>query len=704
MPSAFEQFCDNFRIRRFIAVDFDSQTLRIVHAEGTSRGARVLRAASAPLPAGTDINDAKSVGGVLAAALKELRIAPAPLLMCVPRGLAVLKTVTLPAGTEADELAGMVAYQVEKELPFRSEEAVVDFALESHYDAAGASAPAGGINVLVAAVRVPAVDYFRQVALAAGLKLQRLGLRPYANIRCLSAAGYTLSERNESKGAMAGRTSFALVHVGASETEIDILCDGSLTYSRAAVVKLANGEAAARGVGVPPARLTGVPPVANGPHGGQDARRTLGPKAQATGIETEAPAESEPGILMAADEPPLAPTVSGVSAVVSEVIRSIQSYQAVQGAGTIRSVLIAGGTGHEAQVAREVERRLNLPCELLDLGAVLDPKNSPQRAQRTQREKGKEGEPQTAAAPTDSGCVAAVGLATAACVESALPLDFINPKRPKPRRNKKRRNAIAVGVFAAVVLLCAVAAGAMHLSAKQDEVTSLRSAKAKLKKENEVVKDLEKKLRPAHTWQTVSFNWLDHLANLSKLLPPPSDIYITSIKADIDSQVKASDPAKLESMPCGVIKLPILARNDDVVADFGRKVQEAGYGFVRLKATEPKDPLGYNFSVDAQITICPKVKVDLIGANAARPTDDISGDPDAVKKQLATKPRPGNPGSGEVQPVPTPAPTPAPVETPQPTRAPKPPKVTPSPAPTPTPAPANPSPTPRDPRKKGGAQ
>jgi Tfp pilus assembly PilM family ATPase len=216
------------RQRRFLAVDFDSRQVRIVQAELGLGGVRILKLASVEVPAGVDTGDAKALGGLLRETLGRMRLAAGPVLMCVPRGQAILKALVLPTATSASELASMVLYQAEKELTFRPNETVVDFTLESHY---GAEAPpeeqGEGVQVLVAAVRQSIVEHYRAVAHAAGLKLAGLGLRPYANLRAVQAYGR--------RGAEA-RT--AIIQITTDEAEIDVSDAGALTFTRPAAIKV----------------------------------------------------------------------------------------------------------------------------------------------------------------------------------------------------------------------------------------------------------------------------------------------------------------------------------------------------------------------------------------------------------------------------------------------------------------------------------
>jgi len=220
--------------KRFAAVDVDGRQLRIVYAERVGTRARVLKLAAVAIPEGLDIEKPEEVGVLLGSALKDMRLRNVGVLMNVPRTEAVLKPVSLPPGTPQSDLASMIHFQMEKELPFRLEEAVIDFTVERHTDVGAAVGGQAGekpeeesTEVLVAAVRLPVVDHYRRIAEAAGVSLLRLGLRPYANVRCVEAC-----TRRSAKETV------LIVHFGAEETEIDMLVGTSLSFSRSAAVKI----------------------------------------------------------------------------------------------------------------------------------------------------------------------------------------------------------------------------------------------------------------------------------------------------------------------------------------------------------------------------------------------------------------------------------------------------------------------------------
>ena len=88
-------------------------------------------------------------------------------------------------------------------------------------------------DVLVAAVRNEKLDFYREVAKRAGLKLLRVGLRPAAN-RC--AVNKFLAATPQKR--------VLFVDVGPTTTEIDVFLDGNLVFSRAADVAIPDEPAA----------------------------------------------------------------------------------------------------------------------------------------------------------------------------------------------------------------------------------------------------------------------------------------------------------------------------------------------------------------------------------------------------------------------------------------------------------------------------
>jgi Tfp pilus assembly PilM family ATPase len=294
------------------ALDVEGTTLRVVQSNGRGVISRVL-AAPLDLAADADRNDPGVLGPAISRALNKLGVRPSAAVMGIPRAKVVLRTLTVPVIEKQSELASIVHFQVGKDLPFRMEEAVIDFKVRRQIlppperveprDGPDGSVPAPAapaapkLEVLVAAVKREVVEFYQKLAEAAGFKLLALGLLPYANARCVEA-----SKVADGDGA------FALISLRPDEVAIDIIAQQSLLFSRGAALRVA----------------------------------------------ADVPAEQ-----------------GFVPAAVIEVVRSLHSYSGLEANPTVGNVVVTGATGHEAEVANALAPRLATPCTVLDPATAL---------------------------------------------------------------------------------------------------------------------------------------------------------------------------------------------------------------------------------------------------------------------------------------------------------------------------------------------
>jgi Tfp pilus assembly PilM family ATPase len=522
---------------RFCALDFDREQLRIVHAEFTGERTRILKLASCAIPEDLDITDAQAVGEFIGRTLGEMRIRGSAVVMNVSRGQAILKPLVLPPVSGAGELANMVLYQAEKELTFRPEEAVVDFTIESHY---GMEAPSEdtpqGQHVLVAAVQRPIIDYYEKLAKAAEVRLVKLGLRPYADMRCVQAFAAEHAQ---------GRV--AIVHILADETEIDVMDSGGLAFSRSAAVT------------VPPAARTDV-----------------------------------------------AATREAAHAVVVEVARSLHSYMGVERGQAIDAVLLAGGTGIEQQVADDLAKRLAIRCDMLDPSGVLGMEES---------------------GPVTSAFISPLGQAAGHGDSTALPYDFLHPKRPPVKRDMGK--IAAVGALAAVALVVTgvFAAGAIHWYGVESDYAALTAELSRLTEENRRVSALAKRAETINAWVRLGRDWLDQWAYLTSVFPSCTDTYISSLKTTMANTAN----------PSASISFTVRAKSNEAINELGKRLEAAGYEFKPGQVTTGQDPYGYVYSTNITVMVKPDMKVELKSVAAApRPEDDAAA-------SLFGKPRPAAP-------------------------------------------------------------
>ncbi len=289
------------------ALDLDGNILRVAQAGPRDR---ILRLAALPLElaADADRTDPVVLGVAISKALARAGIRPETAVMGIPRARVVLRSMTVPVIEKLAELASLVHLQVGKDLPFRVDEAVIDFKVRrqvftpnERVDGAvkgEALAVAPRLEVLVATVKRDVVDFYLRLAEAAGFPLAALGLLPYANARCVEACHVA-----------DGDEAFTLVSLRPDEVGIDIISRHSLLFSRGAAVR-------------PPAE---------------------GGSVAAPGTIAE----------------------HLVQAAVIEVVRSLHAYAGLEANPPVSKIVVTGATGAEAEVVARLSSRLSTPCTLL---------------------------------------------------------------------------------------------------------------------------------------------------------------------------------------------------------------------------------------------------------------------------------------------------------------------------------------------------
>ncbi len=186
-------------------------------------------------------------------------------------------------------------------------EAVVDFAMPPDDGGEGTQ------PVLVGAVRHEARTFYQGVCHHAGLKLERIGLRPYANA---VAANELLKDRRPQR--------VLLVDVGPTMTEIDVLWNGRLAFSRAASVR--------------------IPCAA--PGGSTTSIEAVPSATDEAGTDQEAASTTSSDLVYRAEESEESPlsAESVVDRLLVEVTRSIEAYRNTDPGATMDHVIIGGVT------------------------------------------------------------------------------------------------------------------------------------------------------------------------------------------------------------------------------------------------------------------------------------------------------------------------------------------------------------------------
>lgn len=447
-------------------IDFDGDHLRIVQASPQGEAARVTRAVSVAFAPGEGKADSLALGQALKKALEEHRIKPRDVIFALSRSQVVLRPLQVPMVADVHELSSVVNFQISKDLPFRLEDAVVDFKVLRTLESAPASVPeeagretdptgetletAGPVarlEVLVGAVKKEHITFHQAVAHAAGVKLAGLALRSTGIARVMAQC------YPPEPGA-----STAVISVRHDEVTIEILDQHGLVFSRVAGVppRLSRGEES--GAGEPP---------------------------DENSVETF------------------------LNRFGMEVVRSLHSYEGMMGHEPVRKVLVVGGTGFEGEIAKALAARVSIPVEQLDPSDCIKGRG----ADRVEA----------------SVCFPAIGLAYAALQPAGLPLDFANPKRPPVQRNTKRIKMLAAAVAGIVVLFTVLAVRAHFIGERERIRNAAQVELADAEKKQKIYRATILQSRVVNGWIAQEQNWLDHLAYISSILPGANEVYVSAL-------------------------------------------------------------------------------------------------------------------------------------------------------------------------------
>jgi len=229
------------------ALEIDGPVLRIAEATRSGNSSRIdqVRAVALELAEDADRTDAAVLGTAISKALAKARIKPGPVVLGIGRSQVILRTVAVPDTGLTGTIASLVRFQVARDLPFRLEDAIIDFQilrkLPARVPADGETTAASSatapdsvdrVEVLVAVTRQESLEFLRRMAEAAGLSLAAVGWMSQANATCLQASG---------AGAVAQSGPRALVALKSEEVGIEILEGSSLLFSRGLPMPPANG-------------------------------------------------------------------------------------------------------------------------------------------------------------------------------------------------------------------------------------------------------------------------------------------------------------------------------------------------------------------------------------------------------------------------------------------------------------------------------
>jgi type IV pilus assembly protein PilM len=211
-----------------VAVDIGGYSIKVVNLKKIQNGYELLNLGMTRLPPDSvvdgEIENPEAVIIALESLLKTEGISNRNVVMSVSGQSVVIKKISVPQMGE-DELAEMIREEAEQYLPFDIDEVNLDFQIIKKITlsdgADGTDEAEADMDVLIVAARKDMVKVYQDVAAKTGLKMRVLDLDAFA-----IENAYEFTHEPELE------TAVALVNIGASMTNINILEEGVTAFTR----------------------------------------------------------------------------------------------------------------------------------------------------------------------------------------------------------------------------------------------------------------------------------------------------------------------------------------------------------------------------------------------------------------------------------------------------------------------------------------
>lgn len=307
--------------KNLVGVDIGSSSIKVAEIKEARRGGRSLvRFGYHPLPTQTIVDGHIMNSGAVVDWLARLfhKAKNRDVALRVSGHSVIIKKITVPQMTPA-ELQEQIGWEAEQHIPFALTEVQIDWQLLTQRP------EQGQMDVLLVAAKKEEIHDLTNVALEAKLRPRVVDLDAFT-IQNAFEAGYGLPPPGET---------VVLLHVGASLTTLNILADGTTSFTR----DIANGGN----------QIT------------EEIQRQLGIGAD----EAEAYKCGGDGRgLVPREVPEIIRDV--VEQLAGEIQRSLDFYLATSGGGEVSRVFVSGGTANIRALLDAIERRCRVPVERFD--------------------------------------------------------------------------------------------------------------------------------------------------------------------------------------------------------------------------------------------------------------------------------------------------------------------------------------------------
>jgi Tfp pilus assembly PilM family ATPase len=207
----------------------------------------------------------------------------------------------------------------------------------------------------------------------------------------------------------------------------------------------------------------------------------------------------------------LARSLAAGNTLAGEVRRSLSVYAGQSPQQPVRAIYVAGGN-ERGTLCNQLHQLLGIPVYPMDPFAGLERPEIP--------------------ATNRGGFASAVGLLHARAERRGLPINFAQPKQPKPPRDANKTRLVAAASIAAVLLVGAIFFCYSRLAAKDSELEALFVQKTSLERRLLQVEEDAVRIKALDEWTQAGIVWLDEIYDLTERFPDDDSIRLTLLTGD----------------------------------------------------------------------------------------------------------------------------------------------------------------------------
>jgi type IV pilus assembly protein PilM len=290
------------------------------------------------------------------------------------------------------------------------------------------------------------------------------------------------------------------------------------------------------------------------------------------------------------------PVCGFASAMVNEVRRTLVAFGQQAPAASVRQIAVLAGDTEHVGLVGALTIHSEIPVQRFDPLAVVE--WSSEFGEERQR-------------LSDARGVCAAALGGALSANERWPIDFLNPKRPAPRRSRRGPIAVLAGVAAVLVLACSYWLGSQQLAKVNGQIKSLTEQHKKLEESLAEADEVSSQYGALDAWTRSDTNCLEELRRLSSDLIDTRHIFVNTLKMDRETNADGSWRLLLEGA----------ARNELRIGELHTKLNDSGHYSAQPAGTVQSDARGGDYHTAFKSSVAVKSTARADESKTGRPAE-----------------------------------------------------------------------------------